>query len=297
MQLQSLKIIAILISVNWLVPCQAQEEYVVRITASDCSYTNGAGKANILTGFILNGKIMTALHGVCGCNTIAADDAYGRDLGKMKVYSADLGNDVAILTSEQGKNFNSGFKPSNVPLNSLGGKDVKMIAFGNAVERPKTTLIAKIRTTPVRKLIECLKPEHQDLVRERNSPNIYTKVLDVEAAIPHGCSGAPIIYEGKVIGVADGGLDGGGTMYCWAIPINELNLSPKELLEPEYSKLAKNDPGTIFKADREPSIKVILEETRQYGHGVADPPKDIDPKEIKRKLNSISAENRYVTSK
>jgi len=253
MQLQTIKTIFILISTfTWFTPCHAQEKYVVRITASNCSYTDqSSGTTNILTGFFLKGKgIMTALHGVCGCKTISVEDNTGRVLGRMKVSSADLENDVALLTSESGYiDFSSGFEYSNVLPNSLANQNVTMIGYGHGVSKPKTSTIARVRSPSVRSLTDCIKPSQKALLGERNSPDIYNQVLDVEIPIAPGCSGAPIIYNGKVIGIADGGLEKGSTNYCWAILVNAISLSPRNSLEPKYSKLAQKNPGKIFVLD------------------------------------------------
>jgi len=248
MQLQMIKkIVAIIYGVCYLVSCDAQESYVVRITASNCSYSYGGRTTNILTGFFLKDKgIVTALHGVCGCKTIAAEDAAGKDLGRMNVSFADLENDVALLSSERGISFSSGFEFSNISPSSLGGQKITMIGFGYGVAKPKSSEIARVRRPPVRSLIDCIKPDHIDSLRVRNSPSVYNEVLDVEIPIAPGCSGAPIIFNEKVVGVANGGLEGGSTNYCWAIPVTKINFSSKSSLEPAYSKLAKKNPAKIF---------------------------------------------------
>jgi hypothetical protein len=248
MQLQSLRKIicaAICATFTWATTCQAQEEFVVRITASSCGYSG----SNVLTGFILKDKgIVTALHGVCGCKTIGLEDASGRPLGKAYVNSADLENDVALLSGVEKIDLSEGFEFSDVSKKSLGSQNITIIGYGHKVPKPKTTEDGNVRRTPVRKLIDCI-PSDQDLIdalRTRNSPDIYNEVLDIEADIPPGCSGAPIIYNGKVIGIADGGLKGGSTGYCWAIPVSSVNFLPKSSLETAYSKLSKNNPESIF---------------------------------------------------
>lgn len=249
MQMQAIKTAIVFISTIFFfaIPCIAQESYVVRITASNCAYGT-RGTTNILTGFFLKDRgIMTALHGVCGCKTIAVEDAGGRDLGRMKVSSVDLDNDVALLTSESGNvSFSSGFETSNVSTSQLANQNVIMIGFGHGVSKPKTSTIARVRNPAIRSLIDCVMPTHKEKLSERNSPNVYNEVLDVEIPIAPGCSGAPIIYNGKVIGVADGGLEKGTTNYCWAIPINSITLITKSSSEPRYSELAAKNPENIF---------------------------------------------------
>jgi len=230
--------------------CQGQEEYVIRITATNCSYLDGTpGTTNTLTGFVLNGKgVMTALHGVCGCRTIAAEDANGKDLGNLEIVQADLGNDVALLTSERIRSeyqYN-GLEYSTLNPNSLSDQPVIMIGFGYGVARPKRTTSCKVRKPATIQLINGIMPKQKVGLSNRNSPDIYNDILDVDMAIPPGCSGAPIIYNGKVVGIADGGLEGGSTNYCWAIPVNKIQLSPKRSLEPAYSELAQKNPENIF---------------------------------------------------
>lgn len=249
--MQKLKFFSILfISLFLFNLCQGQEEYVIRITATNCSYLNGTpGTTNTLSGFILNGKgVMTALHGVCGCRTIVAEDANGRDLGNLEIVQADLGNDVALLTSERIRSGyqNKGLEYSTLAPNSLSDQPVTLIGFGYGIARPKRTTSCKVRKPATIQLINGVMSGQKEGLSNRSSPDLYNDILDVDMAIPPGCSGAPILYNNKVIGIADGGLAGGSTNYCWAIPVNNIQLAPISSLGSKYSELKEKNPEKIF---------------------------------------------------
>lgn len=254
--------------------CQAQEELVVRITASDCGYPG----SNILTGFILKDKgIVTALHGVCGCNSIGLENASGNLLGKALVTEVDLKNDVALLTPVQKIDLSEGFVFSDASLSSLSSKNVTIIGYGHKVPKPKTSERCNVRRTPVRKLIDCI-PKDIDItesLRQRGSPSLKNDVLDIEATIMPGCSGSPIIYNREVVGIADGGLMGGSTAYCWAIPASLVKFAPKSSLETDYSNLSKKNPNSIFhsageKFDKENAVTLFRIGLNEYENGSGD---------------------------
>jgi hypothetical protein len=64
--------------------------------------------------------------------------------------------------------------------------------------------------------------------------------------ITNGFSGAPVLYEGKVIGIANGGLDKGRTHLCWAILVNTIKLEKISGLKEKYERLKKIKPESLI---------------------------------------------------
>lgn len=232
----------------------SQNGQILRIKSSSCSYNNSEkSKTNTSTGFIYkeNGKvvgIVTALHAVCGCQAISAEDQFGKDFFSLKVIKADIGNDIALLTSDEIlKNFNTGFEFSSLNPSDLANKKISMLSYPYGVESVIDTKEARVRETPTLLLKKFVKTDIESSLQKRGSPNINNSVLNLQLEIPPGCSGAPILFDGKVIGIANGGLDEGRTHVCWAIPSKNIRFSPIAALEPTYSQLGKYfNPNKLF---------------------------------------------------
>lgn len=232
--------------------CQSNQ--VLRIKSSNCTYNRDAGTTNFATGFVYkeNGKIagiITALHGVCGCSSISAEDSNGKDYFSLKIIKADIRNDIALLTSNEVlTGFNSGFEFSTLNPSIFSGKSVSMIGYPYGIEINLDTKLARVRESPssIVQLKKFVKPDIEIALKQRGSPDIYADVINLEMEIVPGCSGAPILSDGKVIGVGNGGLDEGRSHICWAIPVKNIQLTLINNLEPNYSNLSKRDPKNLF---------------------------------------------------
>jgi len=92
------------------------------------------------------------------------------------------------------------------PLNIAGysSTDVK-VRFGGR----------QLRTILPRKVLD----------RITSYPSLSLEILNIEANLVPGHSGAPIIdHQGRVVGVADGGLEDGAVGICWGIPAAQLGV-------------------------------------------------------------------------
>jgi len=230
----------------------AQSGQVLRIKSSNCSYNTKRATTNFATGFVYkeNGRvagIITALHAVCGCSTISAEDNSGTDYFSLKVSKVDIDNDIALLTSSEiVSNYSTGLEFSDLSTSTLANKKVSMYAYPYGIELNIDTKDARVRETPTVALRRFVKSDVENSLKERGSPNINKSVLNVQLEITPGCSGAPILFDNKVIGVANGGLDEGRTHVCWAIPTRNIQLTSVSNLEPRYSNLGRMNPNTLF---------------------------------------------------
>lgn len=230
----------------------AQSGQVLRIKSSNCAYNTKSGTTNFATGFVYKENsrvvgVITALHAVCGCSSISAEDNFGTDYFSLKISKADIENDIALLTSSEiTSNFSTGLEFSDISTSALANKKVSMFAYPYGIELNIDTKDARVRETPTALLKKFVKSDVEESLKERGSPNINKYVLNLQLEITPGCSGAPILLDNKVIGVANGGLDEGRTHVCWAIPTRNIQLTSISNLEPTYSNLRKMNPNTLF---------------------------------------------------
>ncbi|MCB0425184.1 MAG: trypsin-like peptidase domain-containing protein [Mangrovimonas sp.] len=247
-------ILGLLTLMVFLLSCRAtaQSNQVLRIKSSNCAYNTKGATTNFATGFVYkeNGRVVgviTALHAVCGCSSISAEDNSGTDFFSLKVSKADIENDIALLTSSEiTSNFSTGLEFSDLNTSTLANREISMFAYPYGIELNIDTKNARVRETPTALLKKFVKSDVEDSLKIRGSPNINKYVLNLQLEITPGCSGAPILYGNKVIGVANGGLDKGRTHVCWAIPTRNIQLTSVSNLEPSYSNLRRMNPNTLF---------------------------------------------------
>lgn len=184
------------------------------------------------TGFSVADKngIITALHGVIKCfgeNGRISAFALGsdKDESDLNIVSADIANDVALLSSQKIKN---GLPIADCHSNSCISYREQYYVLGHPLgitAQIPTTVRIRQNFKPLETWLSPAKPEVQTAMRDRHSPDLTTQVFNVEGHLLHGHSGAPLINDkDEVIGVVNGGLLDGTVEIAWAIPYRNITL-------------------------------------------------------------------------
>lgn len=199
-----------------------QQENLFSIIANNCPYQQGA---HSLTGFRLKGQagIVTALHGVVGCSVKAQSDGQVILRQKLDILAVDVAADIALLSSSELRRLpDQGFR-SAPAARVLGGAKVTVWGHPLGVTLKNTNLT--VRRPPIELLRTFLTdPDLRERMLQRDSPSPKLGVLSLDGILLPGDSGAPILDDqGRVIGVANGGLQGGLGGLNWAIPIDSID--------------------------------------------------------------------------
>lgn len=215
--------------------CKQQFTDVLKINA-------GGGCVNRqLTGFRIRvGNkvgIVTALHGVVGCNKITVKGHYK----ELKIYQADIERDVAFLYSDELKGSLSQLQTGKkFPTR---GENLHVIGYPHGMSTQLHSKKLEVRHSPLEKLKNLI-PHGKffSKIKKRNSPNLNFEVLNIEGHLVHGHSGAPIFNrDNEVVGIANGGLNNGYAEIVWAIPWLNLNWQKySQIRREELEKLSKN---------------------------------------------------------
>jgi hypothetical protein len=196
---------------------QQSAQSVVKIT---CRLPSG--KSMNSTGFIWskNSWVVTALHGVAGCASIAVYSEKLMDQTAARVIAAHHSSDLALLELEgnmelpplvhsiaepdlQEKYYIWGY-PKNIP--TLKGDP---LTFSQGLSRNTTLGKAFFRT----------KNDFDKQVGDQGYPRFDTTIIRVGSTLQNGHSGAPIFdSQGRVVAIADGGLYQGTAGISWSIP-------------------------------------------------------------------------------
>lgn len=220
--------------------------YVYRLKIGGCTFAPADRRQ---TGFRVQGTvgIITALHGVADCQTISAVADHGQEIfNDLVIEQVDIERDIALLTSSDLTQ-----KPSDglalsmltnsailtTPLSIAGyplGLDAQDVE-SNLIVRDLETLDAIIPAS-----------EETAAFRLRRSPALTTTVLNLQAQLLPGHSGAPLLDpENRLVGVGNGGLRGGTINRSWALPWSDVQLQSITLpqIKQQWTALSATEPG------------------------------------------------------
>src|SRR5262249_17710897 len=200
-----------------------------------------------LTGFKTKkfDGILTALHGVLGCKPIKAVPDQGQPLiDELKISGVDIENDIALLTSPELSNkFPDGFDEDAAAV--LPNSVLRVQGHPLGISKLTTTFRAR---TPAIVALRDLLPTGGDFdkLQHRLSPSTSIQVISIDGTILPGHSGAPIFNtQGRIVGVASGGLLGGLAQINWAVPIGNIRL-PNPDGNAILDQIARMDAALLF---------------------------------------------------
>lgn len=241
----------------------AQEEFVYLVKATDCRVLPDI---RIQSGFRLQGLpgIVTALHGVAGCNHITASRPGTNDthLG-LDDYWVDLDRDVAVL---RGGSLDGGPGLVQSPTAIPAEKEVEV--FGHPAAIPNVwRMDLKIETLALVPLENGVSPAIRRALALRQSPQPWINVLRLNGDLQPGHSGAPILdRRGRVVGIGSGGLAGGTLGIGWAIPLQTVYWVPKSEVAARYNDIAFREPTHVF-THSDPDEPAVTPIVRSQGSG------------------------------
>ena len=198
---------------------------VYRLKIGGCHF---APAERILTGFRVAGKqgIVTALHGVVDCANInAVPDGSGQPFLGLTLRDVDVAHDVAVLSSPELDAAPLTGLPVVAELESQY-EDLTLLGYPLGLDKQLPTMDVKVTD---KAQLENFIPASQDrtTLRQRMSPDLSIQVLSVRAHVLPGHSGAPLLdASGSVVGVANGGLEGGTVEIAWAIAWPDIDWRP-----------------------------------------------------------------------
>jgi S1-C subfamily serine protease len=226
---------------------------VLRIDARQCKgNAQVAAMDRVATGFLWRDKntAVTALHVVSGCPNISVY-YQGLKLSRSATIAKVLRKaDLALLTV--------GNSPVSTPLQDdtrTPSLDQELAALGFQLQIPdmsSTRLHLRYGGKTLRDIVPS--SVAQSLLNV-GSPSLDLEITNIEGHLVPGLSGAPIFNpSGKVVAVADGGLDNGTVGISWGIPVGILrDLTTSVESVSEIANGVHN--AALFAAERDSTVK------------------------------------------
>lgn len=197
-------------------PEYAQDSRVYRVEARAIP----GSRDRVLSGFAVASPvrgIATSLHGVAGAKSISALNRATKAYAALTIRKVDIAHDLAIIGS--GEIDREPAWPV-FPSGPLPVPNVEVVLWGHPYGLIQTDTTARVRTPALPIFLDVLPTSVRQPYIDRKSPDTADAVLFLQGPLVPGLSGAPVVASGKLVGVGDGGLEGGSTQLTWAIPLD-----------------------------------------------------------------------------
>ncbi len=190
---------------------------------------SGSGKANICSGFIWQQDdwVVTSLHAMKRGGRVEVQylNQYWRDAEVYKVLSkSDL---VLLKVDLSGANqLPETVKPitSYEPNGAAFDEPLYAQGYHGGADGHRTQKMSKGDANPETLEYVVVKKETKEKLNNLGFPKIDLPIYYLNGSLLPGYSGCPIYNkQGKLVGIGDGGLEGGQVNVSWAIPANFLN--------------------------------------------------------------------------
>lgn len=230
--------------------------YVYRIDSKDCEFSPTHRRQ---TGFRVQGLagIVTALHGVADCKTISATaDGSPQSFTLLQIQQVDIERDVALLLSPALAELPQvGLVESPLSNTELLTAKLRIAGYPRGLEKQDIDVIESIRAIEALDDVIPNAEEPAEFIK-RQSPSLDIDVLNVQAQLLPGHSGAPLVdSEDRLVAIGNGGLRGGSDGRSWAIPWPDVDLQAVDdaAIRQKFNKLREKDIAALAFSSTYPS--------------------------------------------
>jgi S1-C subfamily serine protease len=212
---------------------------VLSVSSSDCADK----QTREATGFVWNkpNAVVTALHVVAGCTKLTVKFGESGGMWPATVDRVLKKADLALLT------ITAPELPAMVTSDAQLQPDEDLWTWGfqRGAPTPSERRFQKLRGSKT--LRDFVSKDVADEIKSSGMPDLDTEIVYISGLV-QGLSGAPIVNaSGAVVGIGDGGLNGGSYGINWAIPQKYLS----ELLNSSDNSAAVRNMNTQqFSLDR-----------------------------------------------
>ncbi len=191
---------------------------IVRVDANQCP-----GKDRSATGFLWHRDtwIVTALHVVNGCQAISIYAESAKQAQKASVSRVLRKSDLALL--QLGAPIRGTALLHAASATPAVTEDLEVLGYPLAIPKMDNT---EVQLRFGGRLLRDIVPQAvTNELRTLGSPDPNIKITDIQGNLLPGHSGAPILDRGgRIVAIADGGLESGAVGVSWGLPVADLAL-------------------------------------------------------------------------
>ncbi len=225
---------------------RAASRSVVKI---ECRST-GTEDGHAATGFLWGqtNTVVTALHVVAGCNNITVYFEASGAKRRATISRVRKRADLALLEVE-----NPPTLPALQSANGAPQVNDEFVVLGYPLNIPSLNSTSLRLRYGGKRLKDIVPAKVADTIRRNGYPDVEAQIINLEGHLLPGLSGAPILdAAGRVVAVADGGLENGAVAISWGLPVSELQplVTSTESVHPREGMIVAN----LFAADLQLSV-------------------------------------------
>jgi hypothetical protein len=187
------------------------DKSVVNVSSQNCL----GRQPQLATGFAWNSpnRVVTALHVVAGCQSISVRSGTTNQTWTASVERVLIKADLALLSVNGTPTFPT-LSESNAPVQG----DQDLWAWGYIAGAPTAAEQKFLNLSGAKTLKDFVHDDVAQDIKNSGMPDLNIDILYVSGLVP-GLSGAPVLdASGSVVGIGDGGLNGGSYGVNWAMP-------------------------------------------------------------------------------
>ena len=203
------------------------------------------------TGFFFkNGKqVITTLHSIGNPDQIEVYIPSKQSWCDVTLKRISKKSDLVLLEMQncESQNF---IKSENIAATSIDTKVFTIGYYGsNEKFQDRDFLVGLLEGKRLKDLLE---PSAELEIKNLGFPSLETEIVYLKGQLLHGFSGSPIVdYEGKLIGIADGGLENGAAGISWCITATQLR--SVETSTDTFPRSSLKKVKTLFAAEEIPA--------------------------------------------
>jgi len=233
-------------------------------------YVSSNGKVNTCSGFLWKqgNWIVTSLHAMRPGGTVLVQypDNNWKNASIKKI---NIKADLVLLELEAGQTVPNGILPLQgfSPKQLLFDEPIYAVGFNSGSEGSPTRSMKKGDLKPKETLEFLVPPADLAKVKQGGIPHYQLDIIYIDGSLLPGYSGSPVYDKsGALVGIGDGGLEGGASNVSWVIPA-------KYLSDLENSTVTTLPPGferTVLHFSAEAEVELLNENPEVIDQVFAD---------------------------
>jgi len=228
------------------------------------------GKANTCSGFLWKqgNWVVTSLHAMRPGGTVLVQYP-DNNWKNARIKKINVKADLVLLELAPGETVPSGITPLQgfSPKQLVFDEPIYAVGFNSGSEGSPTRSMKKGDLKPKETLEYLVPPADLAKVKQGGVPHYQLDIIYIDGSLLPGYSGSPIYDKsGQLVGIGDGGLEGGASNVSWVIPAKYLT----DLENSTVTNLPAGFERTVLQFSAEAEVDIVTENPEEIDQIFAD---------------------------